>query len=168
MKRILLLGCLFVAATLYAAQPSANIGAKHPNLSAAQDLISQAYERVMDAQRANEFDMGGHAQKVKNLLDQASKELKLAAVDANQTPGSNKKPNSGKHGAAMDEKGRNVSDAKHPNLAAAQDLISQAYVRIGDAQKANEFDLGGHAGKAKDLLEQANQELKMAAVKTNQ
>jgi hypothetical protein len=34
--------------------------------------------------------------------------------------------------------------------------------RIDAAQKANEFDLGGHAAKAKDLLAQAESELKQA------
>jgi hypothetical protein len=36
------------------------------------------------AQEANEFDMQGHAQKAKNLLDEANKELKLAAEAANR------------------------------------------------------------------------------------
>jgi hypothetical protein len=54
----------------------------------------------------------------------------------------------------------NVSTKKHPNLAAAQHLSTQAYDKVVAAQKANEFDLGGHAQKAKDLLEQANRELK--------
>ena len=34
-------------------------------------------------------------------------------------------------------------------------------------EKANEWDLGGHAQKAKDLLEQVNQELKQAAETSN-
>ena len=63
---------------------------------------------------------------------------------------------------------RNVSPARHPNLAAAQRLCSQAFQRIVDAQKANEFDLGGHAQKAKELLDQANNELKQAAETANQ
>jgi len=35
------------------------------------------------------------------------------------------------------------------------------------AQEANEFDLGGHAAKAKALLEQVNNELKLAAQQSN-
>lgn len=62
---------------------------------------------------------------------------------------------------------RNVSPRRHPNLAAAQRLSAQAYQRVLDAQRANEFDLGGHAQKAKELLEQANQELKEAAEAAN-
>lgn len=50
----------------------------------------------------------------------------------------------------------------HPNLAAAHKLIMKAMKRIDAAQKANEFDLGGHAAKAKDLLTQAEAELKQA------
>jgi len=61
----------------------------------------------------------------------------------------------------------NVSHARHPNIAAAQHLSTQAYEKIVAAQKANEFDLGGHAQKAKDLLEQANRELKEAAETSN-
>jgi len=62
---------------------------------------------------------------------------------------------------------RNVSAVRHPNLAAAQRFLDQAFVRITDAQKANEFDLGGHAAKAKELIDQANRELKLAAEVAN-
>ena len=51
---------------------------------------------------------------------------------------------------------------KHPNIASAHKLVMQAIKRIDAAQKANEFDLGGHAAKAKDLLTQAESELKQA------
>jgi hypothetical protein len=61
----------------------------------------------------------------------------------------------------------NVSPRRHPNLAAAQRLVAQAFNKVTDAQKANEFDLGGHAAKAKDLLEQADKELKLAAETSN-
>jgi len=62
---------------------------------------------------------------------------------------------------------RNVSASKHPNLAAAQQLVTQAYQKVNAAQNANEFDLGGHAKKAKELLEQVNNELKLAAEAAN-
>lgn len=62
---------------------------------------------------------------------------------------------------------RNISPARHPNLAAAQQLSQEAWDRIVAAQKANEWDLGGHAQKAKDLLEQVNDELKRAAEASN-
>jgi hypothetical protein len=61
----------------------------------------------------------------------------------------------------------NISNQKHPNLAAAQRLSTQAYEKISQAQQANEWDMGGHAAKAKDLLDQVNRELKEAAEAAN-
>lgn len=61
----------------------------------------------------------------------------------------------------------NVSGKKHPNLAAAQRLSTEAYEKISAAQQANEWDMNGHAAKAKELLEQANHELKEAAEAAN-
>ena len=58
---------------------------------------------------------------------------------------------------------QNVSPKRHPNIAAAQRLTAQAFQKITAAQQANEFDLAGHAAKAKELLDQANEELKKAA-----
>jgi len=62
---------------------------------------------------------------------------------------------------------RDVSGHRHPNIAAAQRLTDQAYHRIVVAQQANEWDMDGHAAKAKDLLDQANRELKAAAEAAN-
>ncbi len=61
----------------------------------------------------------------------------------------------------------NVSSSKHPNLAAAQRLSQQAWEKVSAAQQANEWDMQGHAAKAKDLLDQANRELKQAAEAAN-
>jgi len=61
----------------------------------------------------------------------------------------------------------NVNPNRHPNLAAAQRLSQQAYQKVIAAQEANEWDMNGHAQKAKELLEQANQELKEAAQAAN-
>jgi len=58
--------------------------ARHPNLAAAQRLSHQAFEKVTAAQEANEWDMQGHAKKAKELLDEANKELKIAAETANK------------------------------------------------------------------------------------
>jgi hypothetical protein len=63
---------------------------------------------------------------------------------------------------------QNINPHRHPNLAAAQSLIDQAIGRIDAAQHANEFDMGGHAARAKDLLVRANQELKAAAMEANE
>ena len=80
------LGSLLLAGGLAVAQkPVRNIsGARHPNLAAAQRLSRQAWEKVVAAQQANEWDMQGHAQKAKELLDQANNELKQAAEAANR------------------------------------------------------------------------------------
>ena len=61
----------------------------------------------------------------------------------------------------------NIDSSKHPNLAAAQRLSTQAYAKIAAAQSANEWDMDGHAQKAKDLLDQVNLELKAAAQAAN-
>jgi hypothetical protein len=61
----------------------------------------------------------------------------------------------------------NVSGKKHPNLAAAQRLSQQALEKITAAQQANEWDMDGHAAKAKELREQVNKELKIAAEAAN-
>jgi hypothetical protein len=77
-------GFALVATTIAAAAPANNVShARHPNIAAAQHFTTQAYEKVEAAQRANEFDLGGHAQKAKDLLDQASRELKAAAETSN-------------------------------------------------------------------------------------
>ena len=53
-------------------------------MSGSQRLVRQAFEKINAAQRANEWDLGGHAQKAKELLDEVNVELKEAAVAANQ------------------------------------------------------------------------------------
>jgi hypothetical protein len=68
---------------------------------------------------------------------------------------------------AADRPVRNVSAGKHPNLAAAQRLCQQAFDKLSLAQNANEFDMGGHAKKAKELLEEADKEIKEAALAAN-
>lgn len=68
---------------------------------------------------------------------------------------------------AAQEPATNVSPMRHGNLAAAQDLVQQAFDRITAAQQANESDMNGHAAKAKELLRQANVELKLAAESAN-
>jgi hypothetical protein len=54
-----------------------------------------------------------------------------------------------------------------PNLMAAQDLINRAFDRISAAQQANEWDMSGHAAKAKDLLGQAKEQIRLAAEAAN-
>jgi len=76
---VLMLGTVAVAQ-----RPARDIaGGRHPNLAAAQRLVEQAWNKINAAQSANEFDMGGHAEKAKKLLDEANNELKKAAEEAN-------------------------------------------------------------------------------------
>jgi hypothetical protein len=63
--------------------------------------------------------------------------------------------------------GDTVSGKKHPNLAAAQHHIEEALQKMDQAQSANEYDLGGHAKKAKELLDEADREIKQAAEFSN-
>jgi hypothetical protein len=60
-----------------------------------------------------------------------------------------------------------INSNRHPNLAAAQRLTEQAYQAMVRAQQANEYDLGGHAAQAKDLLQQANQQIVAATRASN-
>jgi hypothetical protein len=52
---------------------------------------------------------------------------------------------------------------RHPNLAEAQSLVERADVKLQDAQRANEFDMDGHAAKARELLGECNREIEKAA-----
>jgi hypothetical protein len=57
---------------------------RHPNIAAAQRLSQKAFDKIIAAQQANEWDMDGHAQKAKELLEQVNHELKEAAEAANR------------------------------------------------------------------------------------
>jgi F0F1-type ATP synthase membrane subunit b/b' len=91
MKKSILAGVcallLVVAGVLFAAQPppARNVNPhRHPHLAEAQRAARRAFNQIVEAQRANEWDMEGHAQKAKELLDQVSNELKRAAGEANE------------------------------------------------------------------------------------
>lgn len=75
---------LLLATAAFAAPPVEDIGKHHPNLAAAQRLSRDAWEKITAAQKANEWDMDGHAAKAKELLDQVNNELKMAAEAANK------------------------------------------------------------------------------------
>jgi hypothetical protein len=162
MKKSLLASCCFLllaVVVVYADTPAQNVSpAQHPNLAKAQSDLNLAFQKIIDAQKANEYDLGGHADKAKQLVQQASDELKQAALAANQNVNENKQVN-----RPEDTPEPTVSPTKHGNLAKAQVYIESSYTSIINAQKANEYDLGGHAEKAKTLLEQAQKELKLAA-----
>jgi cellobiose-specific phosphotransferase system component IIA len=69
--------------------------------------------------------------------------------------------------ASAQEPVQNIDPSRHGNLAAAQDLVRQAYDRLSLAQKENANQLGGNADKAKELLRQANSEIRLAADAAN-
>ncbi len=52
---------------------------QHPNLTEAQQLMQQAYQKIVTAQKDNHYDMQGHAEKAKQLIQQAINELSQAA-----------------------------------------------------------------------------------------
>ena len=61
----------------------------------------------------------------------------------------------------------NINPQKHPHLANAQRLCNQAYNALVEAQGANDFDMEGHAAKAKELLAEASRQMKQAALAAN-
>src|SRR5260370_24338704 len=76
---------LVIGGVALAQRPQRNVSPGwHPNIAAAQRLSQQAWQKIVAAQQANEWDMEGHAQRAKNLLDDANRELKLAAGAANR------------------------------------------------------------------------------------
>jgi hypothetical protein len=56
---------------------------------------------------------------------------------------------------------------RHGNMRAAQELINQAWIKVDSAQQDNNYNLGGHAGRAKELLSQASDEIKQSAEAAN-
>jgi hypothetical protein len=59
-------------------------GRRHPHLAAAQRGIEEALGALQAAQNANEYDLHNHAANAKGYLDQAYREIKLAAEVSNQ------------------------------------------------------------------------------------
>jgi hypothetical protein len=57
---------------------------------------------------------------------------------------------------------------RHGNLRNAQENIVNAFEYISQAQRDNDGQLGGHAARAKELLTEANYELRQAANVSNQ
>jgi hypothetical protein len=62
---------------------------------------------------------------------------------------------------------QDIDKNRHPQLAAAQNDVVQANTHILNAQKFDKYDMQGHAEKARALLVQVNQELKLAAAASN-
>lgn len=84
-KTAIVLALLAVSGTTFAQEPVQNIDpSRHGNLAAAQGLVRQAFDRLSLAQKENSSQLGGHADKAKELLRQANIEIRLAADAANQ------------------------------------------------------------------------------------
>jgi hypothetical protein len=69
--------------------------------------------------------------------------------------------------AGAQEPAQNIDPNRHGNLASAQTMVREAYDKVTAAQSANHGELGGHAARAKELMREANDEIKMAAVVAN-
>ncbi|MGH9744634.1 MAG: hypothetical protein ACRD59_00815 [Candidatus Acidiferrales bacterium] len=87
-KTWMFVAALFVvcalAAAVFAQAPRVTVGDRHGNMRAAQQLIQQAWFKVDEAQQDNHYNLGGHAGRAKELLAQASEEIKLSAETANE------------------------------------------------------------------------------------
>ena len=59
----------------------------HPNLSSAYHHTKESIDQIVLAQQANSYDMEGHAQKAKELLELAKTEIKEAAIAAGKNSG---------------------------------------------------------------------------------
>jgi hypothetical protein len=160
---VLSIACLMGTAALAQGPPVNISAARHPHLADAQQQCKQAWTKLGEAQKANDWDMQGNAQRAKGLLVQAAELMKQAAESANQNA-HKPKPSSGPTGQAPV---LNISPARHPHLAAAQQEIHKAWEKMVEAQKANDWDMDGHAQKAKELLAQATKDLKAAALAAN-
>jgi hypothetical protein len=69
---------MFVAGIAVGQAPEQDIGRRFPNLMAAQQYCRQAFDAISESQRRNGDQLGGHGERAKLLLDQASHELKEA------------------------------------------------------------------------------------------
>ena len=82
---VALCAVLALGAVIYAQQgPRVTVGERHGNMRAAQELIQQAWYKVDEAQKDNHYNLGGHAGRAKELLEQASEEIKMSAEAANE------------------------------------------------------------------------------------
>jgi len=59
----------------------------HPNMQAAQKALDTAWEKITAAQKANEYQLGGHGEKAHDAIKLAIDELKLAAEESNEKKG---------------------------------------------------------------------------------
>jgi hypothetical protein len=78
------LGTMLFCGVTLAQEPVVNINKNvHSNLYQAQELIAKANQYIIAAQKDNRYDMKGEASKARQLLVEASQQLKAAAETAN-------------------------------------------------------------------------------------
>ena len=82
--KTVLLSAAIAAAAAVSVSAFAGPEAGHPNIIAAREDAEHAIKKMQQAQKANEYDMGGHAKKAEELLAQAIDEMKLAAKADNK------------------------------------------------------------------------------------
>lgn len=81
----LLVGGSTIAQAPAPAPPPVTVnGTVHPNIANAQKLIAEAYEYIIAAQKANNYDMQNHAVIAESDLTAASQQLNLAAQASEQ------------------------------------------------------------------------------------
>ncbi|MFM0669625.1 hypothetical protein [Paraburkholderia sediminicola] len=66
-------------------------------------------------------------------------------------------------GCAVADDGYGYYMSRHPNIEAADFNAQQAIERMRAAQRANGYDMGGHAGRAIALMQQARAEMQISA-----
>ena len=66
-------------------------------------------------------------------------------------------------GVLAQEPVEDINKSVHPVLATAQHHVVEANNNVAASQKDIRYDMKGHADKARELLAEANQELKAAA-----
>jgi hypothetical protein len=76
--------CFSTTAMAQMPPPAQNVApGVHPDIARAQYFIGQANQSILSAQNAHGYNLNGHAENARRLLDQASAELKAAALTAN-------------------------------------------------------------------------------------
>jgi hypothetical protein len=75
-----LAGALVCGGVILAQAPGVDVDAhRHPDLADAQHHIQEAYGEIEKSQEAHKDQLGGHAEKARDLLAEASREVKAAA-----------------------------------------------------------------------------------------
>ena len=69
---------VFLASIILAGSVFADVILKHPNLLTAYQKCEDALHHLELAQKSNNHEFGGHAEKAKHLIDEAHREIEMA------------------------------------------------------------------------------------------